>query len=193
MSKTTSTTPDTAMAIWQEYSTIHQHLMSHLARELNRETGLSEADYQILDALADRPDGRVRALELRWILQWEKSRLSHQIARMVARGLLDRRACTEDARSQIVVLTADGRDAALRARLVREASIEQLILAVLPSEVLDGLAEATRFLADALERAADADSECRIARAESGGDFNRRGNGEFEGGTIRVEPEDHHR
>ncbi len=166
----TSTTPDAAMAVWLEYSTIHQHLMSHLARELNRETGLSEADYQILDALADRPDGRVRALELRWVLQWEKSRLSHQIARMVTRGLLDRRACAEDARSQIVVLTTEGRDAAVRARRVRAVSIERLILRVLPAEVLDELAHATQLLADALERAADADPECRVVRAEARGD-----------------------
>ncbi|MCO5177830.1 MAG: MarR family winged helix-turn-helix transcriptional regulator [Thermomicrobiales bacterium] len=184
MSKTISTTPDAAMAVWLEYSTIHQHLMSHLARELNRETGLSEADYQILDAVADRPDGCVRALELRWILQWEKSRLSHQIARMIARGLLDRRACTEDARSQIVVLTTDGRDAALHARMVREASIERLILNVLPDEVLDGLAEATSLLADALERAADADPECRAARTAARDETSRPGDGGIEEGCL---------
>lgn len=162
-----SATPQQDMETWRRYSTTHEQLMSHLARELARETGLSEADYQVLDALVDLPDARARSLELRLALQWEKSRLSHQIARMAGRGLLDRQACVEDARGADVVLTPAGRAAALRARHVRAESVERIVFGVLSPELVASLTEATTLLADALARAAREDPACRAAWAEA--------------------------
>lgn len=46
------------------------------ARELGRKTGLSESDYEILHALAGTRGNRIRALDLRQRIGWEKSRLS---------------------------------------------------------------------------------------------------------------------
>lgn len=157
----------TKMDIWRRHTSVHAHLMSYLARELTRATGLSEADYQVLDALLDAPGQRARALELRWTLQWEKSRLSHQVARMVSRGLLDRAACAEDARGANVALSAAGREAAIQARRVREESVERVVFATLGSAHLASLAEATDLLAERLALAAQEDPECRAAYAEA--------------------------
>lgn len=154
------------LAVWRAYTTVHGKLAAHLARELARATGLSEADHQVLDALLDAPDGRMRALELRWMLQWEKSRLSHQVARMAGRGLLDRVACAEDARGWDIRLTPEGRAAAARARRVREESVRRLVLDTLGPGRLAGFAEAAALLAERLERAAQEDPDCRAARAE---------------------------
>ncbi|GAA2862663.1 hypothetical protein GCM10010517_21690 [Streptosporangium fragile] len=150
---------------WRSYTTVHAQLAAHLARELTRATGLSEADHQILDVLLDAPGARMRALELRWALQWEKSRLSHQIARMSTRGLLERDACTEDARGWDIILTAAGREAAARARRVREESVRRFVLETLGAERLAHFAEAAALLADRLNRAAEEDPDCRAARA----------------------------
>lgn len=151
---------------WRRHTTAHGQLAAHLARELTRATGLSEADHQILDALLDAPGTRMRALELRYALQWEKSRLSHQVARMSARGLLERVACSEDARGWDLSLTADGREAAARARAVREESVRRLVVDTLGAERLALLAEAADLLAERLERAAEEDPACRAARTE---------------------------
>ncbi len=59
----------------------------------------------VLVQLTDRPDELVRVLELAQALQWEKSRLSHHLARMQRRGLVAREDCPDDARGAFIVLT----------------------------------------------------------------------------------------
>ena len=44
-------------------------------------------------------------------MQWEKSRLSHHLARMERRGLIERQDCEDDARGAFVALTPEGRRA----------------------------------------------------------------------------------
>lgn len=167
MNVQSSTQAVSDMDAWRRFSAVHAHLASHLARELTRATGLSEADYQVLDALLDAPGARARALELRWTLQWEKSRLSHQIARMVARGLLNRQACAEDARGSDIVLTDAGREAAKRARRVREESVQTFVLDTLGPERIASLTEVATLLAERLAKAAQDDPACQAACAKA--------------------------
>jgi len=44
-------------------------------------------------------------------LDWEKSRLSHQLRRMAERGLVARTTCSDDGRAAIVQQTGPGRQA----------------------------------------------------------------------------------
>ena len=44
-------------------------------------------------------------------LGWEQSRVSHQLARMRARGLIERTGSADDRRAAVVTLTVAGRDA----------------------------------------------------------------------------------
>ena len=112
--KTTETDISSATA-WARYQRMRVQLSSRINRELSRETGLSEADYEILTALTTMPEGPVRVLALRCGLEWEKSRLSHQLRRMEQRGLIVRETCAEDNRSAELRVTPAG------ARVVREA------------------------------------------------------------------------
>ncbi len=80
-------------------------------RQLTEDHGLSLADYSVLVALADRPDGRRRVTDLAAEIGWERSRASHHLARMSARGLTDRTVSTTDARATDAVLTEAGRAA----------------------------------------------------------------------------------
>lgn len=73
-------------------------LQAQLNRELQAHSGVSLADFEVLVALTDRPDVQVRVRELAEALQWEKSRLSHHLARMERRGLIEREHCPDDAR-----------------------------------------------------------------------------------------------
>ncbi|KAA1420355.1 MarR family transcriptional regulator [Nocardioides humilatus] len=102
-----------------------------MSRELQAASGLSLQDYDVLVALTDTPDASVRMRDLGLNLQWEKSRLSKHLARMIARGLVARRDCADDRRGAFVEITEEGL-AAIRgaapdhAALVREVFFDGL-------------------------------------------------------------------
>jgi DNA-binding MarR family transcriptional regulator len=98
-------------AAWRGFVSMRSKLMSRLGRELQRQTGLSDADYTVLVELSEAPGERLRLGELGDRLDWEKSRLSKQISRMSARGLVGREECRTDARGAFAVLTKAGRTA----------------------------------------------------------------------------------
>ncbi|MDT5103603.1 MAG: hypothetical protein QOI25_1116 [Mycobacterium sp.] len=95
--------------VWRNYLVMTARLQSAMSRQLQADCGLSLADYDVLVALDDRPGCRIAQLGER--LGWEQSRLSHQLSRMRARGLVERRGAADDRRAATVDLTADGRAA----------------------------------------------------------------------------------
>src|SRR3954465_15870251 len=100
---------DTQRAVWTNYQRMRVRLTERVNRELAQNTGLSEADFEILSALIESPNESVRALALRCGLEWEKSRLSHQLRRMEERDLITRLECAEDNRSTVIRVTEVGR------------------------------------------------------------------------------------
>jgi len=96
---------------WRTYLAVHARLGARLRRSLLECAGLSDADYGVLVNLSESPGGRLRARDLGAALEWEKSRLSHQLRRMRERGLVDREGSTTDRRGSVVVLTRAGRQA----------------------------------------------------------------------------------
>ena len=77
---------DAEQQAWRAYLRMHGRLVGQLARRLQADSGLSLADYQVLVALTDVADARLRVLDLARSLDWEQSRMSHQVARMVRRA-----------------------------------------------------------------------------------------------------------
>ncbi|WP_439957447.1 MarR family winged helix-turn-helix transcriptional regulator [Nocardia arthritidis] len=121
---------DDEQATWQAYVRLRQRLDGAISAGL-AEDGLSLADYELMVALSAAPNGCLRAKELAAEVCWEKSRLSKHLARMDARGLVERRPAEEDARGIIVQLTPEGRVALERAApnhvdLVRRVFIEPM-------------------------------------------------------------------
>ena len=100
---------------WRAYILMRRRLESHLAAQLQRESGLSTPDYEVLVNLSEAPGETMRAGELLESTEWEKSRLSHHLTRMEKRGLVRRDPCQDDRRSSNIVLTDCGRDAINRA------------------------------------------------------------------------------
>ena len=83
-------------------------LEARLAQELIDGTGLSMADYSVLTNLVEAENRRWRVTELADHMRWSQSRLSHQVRRMEARGLLKREPATDDGRGSFVVITKVG-------------------------------------------------------------------------------------
>jgi DNA-binding MarR family transcriptional regulator len=136
---------------WRAFRHAHDQLSLRLQRHLLHDSGLTSADYVILGALSEHPAGRMPAQELCVLLQWEKSRLSHQVRRMQEQGLIDRGPNPADARSAMICLLPAGRRAIEDAapdhvHNVRRHFIDLLtpaeldMLAALSERVLDHLA-----------------------------------------------------
>jgi DNA-binding MarR family transcriptional regulator len=95
--------------VWRNYLTMTARLQSAMSRQLQADCGLSLADYDVLVALEEQRGCRIAELGER--LGWEQSRLSHQLSRMRARGLVVRSGAADDRRAATVDLTDDGRAA----------------------------------------------------------------------------------
>jgi DNA-binding MarR family transcriptional regulator len=126
---------------------MQSQLAGRLNRQLQRESGLSLADYDVLVQLTDAPDGRLRPFELQRRLQWEQSRLSHHLSRMQRRGLVSRQECADDGRGAYVVLTEAGLRAIEAAAPGHVDTVRQLFFDQLTREQVEGLETlATRVL-----------------------------------------------
>lgn len=99
---------------WQAFVFAQRRLVAHLNRRL-QESGLSGTDYDVLVVLSASDGGRMRARDLCAELDWEKSRLSHQLRRMQQDGLISRELNPDDARSTMVRMLPAGRAAIERA------------------------------------------------------------------------------
>jgi DNA-binding MarR family transcriptional regulator len=96
---------------WRTFVHMHHRLRLRLHQHLLNEFGLTDTDYEILVVLSEHLGDCMPAQELCSLLQWEKSRLSHQARRMEERGLIARETNPSDARSTMICLLPAGRAA----------------------------------------------------------------------------------
>lgn len=140
---------------WRGYTRMRVELEAALSRELSRHSGLSHADYAVLVELSEVEEGRLRAFQLGRALRWEKSRLSHHLKRMEARGLVRREECAEDSRGSEVVLTAEGRAVIEQAAPAHVEDVRRLMIDHLTPGQLEVLADIAEVVLAGLEQADD--------------------------------------
>lgn len=136
---------------WRALQTMQLRLEGELARQLAIDSGLSYPDYVVLVALTDRPDGRMRLFELARGLGWEKSRVSHHIARMSERGLVEKRKCDSDHRGAFVGVTERGRQEIMRAAPGHVREVRRLFVDRLSADQLEAVADAAETVLAALD------------------------------------------
>lgn len=163
-----SGTPASGRARWlteeeQEAWRGLQQMQALLSATLNRhlaDAGLSLQDYAVLVALTERPDGRMRPVDLGRALGWEKSRLSHHASRMVERGLVARQSCPTDRRGWLLAITEQGRAAIETAAPDHVAAVRRFFVDRLTRSQLVALTKISRTVLDGLE------AECAAAVEE---------------------------
>ena len=111
---------------WDAYHDAWRRLDRALDRAVQAGAGISVPEFEILIGLHRDPDHRLRVRDIATGIGWEKSRVSHQVTRMVARGLVERADCPSDARGSWVVMTADGRRAVLAGIRAHTGALEDL-------------------------------------------------------------------
>jgi DNA-binding MarR family transcriptional regulator len=135
---------------WRGYRRMRTLLDLQLGRDLMRESGLSEADYDVLSGLSETEGRKMRLSELATQMLWSKSRLSHHITRMEQRGLVRREECSEDARGSVVALTDAGWNAIVAAAPGHVASVRRHLIDLLTAGEIDALAALSRRVVDRL-------------------------------------------
>ena len=137
---------------WRRYLRMQAELTARLARQLQTDSDLSLADFEVLVNLTDVPEGRIRVTELAKSLQWEKSRLSHHFSRMEKRGLVVRENCPSDARGAFVVLTPAVRTAIEAAAPGHVDTVRTLMFDGLTPEQVETLTTIADVVLDRIDR-----------------------------------------
>jgi DNA-binding MarR family transcriptional regulator len=112
---------------WRAYLRVGTLLAARLNRQLQADSGLSLPEYEVLVQLSEAPEGKLRPFQLGLALDWEQSRLSHMLARMIRRGFVVRRHCPGDRRGAEIMLTRAGRAACESAAPGHVATVRRLV------------------------------------------------------------------
>jgi DNA-binding MarR family transcriptional regulator len=122
---------DDEQSTWRSFLAATRLLFDQLDRELQRDAGMTHADYEILVRLSEAPGGSLRMGELAERTGSSRSRLSHAVTGLEGDGWVRRERCPTDGRGTVAVLTGKGaavlRDAAPgHVRGVRRHLFDQL-------------------------------------------------------------------
>jgi DNA-binding MarR family transcriptional regulator len=134
---------DREQRAWRGYRRMRTLLDLQLGRDLMRESGLSEADYDVLSGLSETEGHRLRLGELAAQMLWSKSRLSYHITRMQQRGLVRREECSDDGRGSMIVLTEAGWRGIVEAAPGHVESVRRHLIDLLTEDEIEAVAALT--------------------------------------------------
>ena len=95
-------------AAWVRLAAVLELLPGVLEAQLRRDADLSHFEYWVLAMLSEAPERTLRMTALASRTSATLSRLSHVVARLESRGLLERFPCPEDRRATNARLTEAG-------------------------------------------------------------------------------------
>lgn len=144
---------DEEQRAWRAFLHMYGQLTAQLHRQMQT-SGLSLADYEVLVRLSDAPHGAARPFELQRGLNWEQSRLSHHLARMQRRGLVERHNCAVDGRGTFIKLTEAGREAITAAAPGHVEAVRRLFFDALTREQLSTLHQVSEQVLDRIRTTA---------------------------------------
>ncbi|MFD6974684.1 MarR family winged helix-turn-helix transcriptional regulator [Streptomyces sp. NPDC059979] len=129
---------DAEQCAWRTHLDVSRLLMHQLEKDL-QPFGLTNNDYEILVNLSESEDHRMRMSDLATATLQSKSRLSHQITRMEAAGMVRRVNCESDRRGLYAVLTDEGMETMRKVAPHHVASVRRHFIDLLPPEALAAL------------------------------------------------------
>jgi DNA-binding MarR family transcriptional regulator len=119
---------------WDTWMRAQRVLTRELERGLQRDCGISKAEFSVLVTLWRASGREMRVGELSESLDWDKSRVSHQLTRMENRGFVKRTQYGADGRRAGIGLTVEGLRAAESAIRGHGANIRRHVLDSLTPE-----------------------------------------------------------
>ena len=134
---------------WRSLLAAHTRLLHRLDAELQATQELSVADYGVLAALSEAPEGQMRMSELAEHLLLSPSGLTRRLDTLVHQGLVTRHRCQSDRRGSYAVLTDAGRGRLERAAPDHVEQVRRHFVDRLSRGQLSQLAEALDAVATA--------------------------------------------
>jgi DNA-binding MarR family transcriptional regulator len=135
---------------WRTYLRMSSLLPAALNRQLQQDCGLTLPEYEVLVQLSEEAEHRLRPFQICEALNWEQSRLSHQLTRMERRGLVSRQECAADGRGAFIELTDAGADVIAAAAPRHVATVRGLIFGRLSDAQRGAFEEACGAIVTAL-------------------------------------------
>lgn len=132
---------------WRAFRRMAIHVNGHISHALIV-TGLSDADYEVLSTLVERPNTTSTLHAQAAKMGWSRSRLSRHASRMEARGLVERAPDPDDGRGCLLVLTRLGRDTLRAATPPHLQSVRQHFADLLDADDLRDLERIAAKLGD---------------------------------------------
>src|SRR5580658_3204932 len=126
---------------WLAYIRVQLRLAYEMNRQLVADSGMSLPDYDVLTALSVVDGGRMPITVLAAQIGWERSRVSHHVRRMSARGLVTCGLSAADRRVTEVTMTGHGRQALQDAAPGHVDLVRRLFFGGLPEGQMGPLAE----------------------------------------------------
>jgi DNA-binding MarR family transcriptional regulator len=120
---------------WHSLLRAHATLMRQLETDLERETGLALADFDVLAQLAVA-GGELRMTELAALALISRSGMTRRVARLVDEGLVRRANANADARGVVVALTDAGVARLTETAPVHARGVSKLFVAQLDDQEL---------------------------------------------------------
>lgn len=93
---------------WRAFLEATQLVFDRIDRELQQQSSIPHAYYEILVRLSEQPGRSMRMSELADRSLSSRSRLSHAVARLEEAGWVRRESCPSDKRGWLAVLTDEG-------------------------------------------------------------------------------------
>ncbi|WP_297452557.1 MarR family winged helix-turn-helix transcriptional regulator [uncultured Corynebacterium sp.] len=101
---------DEEQRLWRSILNAKRAVDRSIDLQLQESLDISTADFSVLVVLSEAENNVVRMRTLCESLDWDRSRMSHQITRMERRGLVTKERCACDNRGIDVTLTEHGRN-----------------------------------------------------------------------------------
>ena len=136
------------LGAWRSLLQAHATLVRRLETDLERETGLALADFDVLAQLT-LAGGELRMSELAARALISRSGMTRRVARLVEGGLVRRTLADADARGVVVALTDAGMARLTETAPIHARGISQLFVERLDDQELAALEETlTKVIAD---------------------------------------------
>ena len=126
---------------WRGMLRAHAAMAKALDAQLEASHGLQLSSYEVLTYLADAEEERMRMCDLASSILLSRSGLTRLVDRLQREGLLERVACSDDARGQFAKLTPAGREKLRAARDTHLAGVRAMFLDLFSPDELETLGD----------------------------------------------------
>jgi len=144
---------DRESSAWLHLITVLELLPPALDAQLRRDAGLTHFEYIVLSVLRFAPENAMRMKSLAATVASTLPRLSHVVARLEARGFVERLPVADDKRATDARLTDEGRRAVVLATPGHLATVRRLVFDVLDADGIDKLDDVAGRIARGLDPA----------------------------------------